>query len=50
LPSPEANGQIALRLTKVLSQRGDESVALIRNPDYAGDVRQAAVRGCTASM
>ena len=35
------HGQIALRLSKVLSQRGDEAVALIRNPDHADDVRQA---------
>ena len=35
------HGQIALRLAKVLSQRGDETVALIRNPDHADDVRQA---------
>ena len=35
------HGQIALRLAKVLSQRGDEAVALIRNPDHADDVRQA---------
>ena len=35
------HGQIALRLANILSQRGDEVVALIRNPDHAGDVRQA---------
>jgi uncharacterized protein YbjT (DUF2867 family) len=35
------HGQIALRLAKVLSQRGDEVVALIRNPNHADDVRQA---------
>jgi uncharacterized protein YbjT (DUF2867 family) len=35
------HGQIALRLAKVLSQRGDEAVALIRNPHHADDVRQA---------
>jgi uncharacterized protein YbjT (DUF2867 family) len=35
------HGQIALRLAKVLSQRGDQAVALIRNPDHADDVRQA---------
>ena len=35
------HGQIALRLAKVLSQRGDETVALIRNPDHAADVREA---------
>jgi nucleoside-diphosphate-sugar epimerase len=35
------HGQIAVRLAKVLSQRGDEVVALIRNPDHADDVKQA---------
>jgi nucleoside-diphosphate-sugar epimerase len=35
------HGQIALRLARVLSQRGDEVVALIRNPNHADDVRQA---------
>ena len=35
------HGQIALRLAKVLSQRGDEVVALIRNPDHADEVREA---------
>jgi uncharacterized protein YbjT (DUF2867 family) len=35
------HGQIALRLAKLLSQRGDEVVALIRNHDHADDVRQA---------
>lgn len=35
------HGQIALRLTRLLSGRGDEVVALIRNPDHAEDVRAA---------
>src|SRR3712207_3319131 len=35
------HGQVALRLAKVLSQRGDQVVALIRNPDHADEVRQA---------
>ena len=35
------HGQIALRLAKILSERGDRAVALIRNPDHADDVRQA---------
>jgi nucleoside-diphosphate-sugar epimerase len=35
------HGQIALRLAKLLSQRGEEPVALIRNPDHEDDVRQA---------
>jgi nucleoside-diphosphate-sugar epimerase len=35
------HGQIALRLAKVLTRRGDQVVALIRNPDHGDDVRQA---------
>jgi uncharacterized protein YbjT (DUF2867 family) len=35
------HGQIALRLARILSQRGDEVVALIRNSNHADDVRQA---------
>ncbi len=33
------HGQIALRLTELLSRRGETVVGLIRNPDHAGDVR-----------
>jgi uncharacterized protein YbjT (DUF2867 family) len=33
------HGQIALRLARVLTERGDEVVSLIRNPDHADDVR-----------
>jgi nucleoside-diphosphate-sugar epimerase len=35
------HGQIGLRLTKLLSERGDEVISLIRNPDHADDVREA---------
>ena len=35
------HGQIALRLARLLSERGDQVVALIRNPDHADDVRPA---------
>ncbi|MDQ3935230.1 MAG: NAD(P)H-binding protein, partial [Actinomycetota bacterium] len=35
------HGRIALRLTRLLSERGDEVRSLIRNPDHAGDVRAA---------
>jgi nucleoside-diphosphate-sugar epimerase len=35
------HGQIALRLTKLLSERGDEVLSLVRNPDHADDVREA---------
>ena len=35
------HGQIALRLAKVLAQRGDDIIALTRNPNHSDDVRQA---------
>lgn len=35
------HGKIAIRLTRVLSERGDEVRSLIRNPDHAEDVRDA---------
>ena len=44
------HGQIALRLAKVLSQRGDEAVALIRNPDHAEDVREAGAEPVVADL
>jgi uncharacterized protein YbjT (DUF2867 family) len=35
------HGQIALRLTRLLHERGDRVRSLIRNPDHADDVRAA---------
>ena len=35
------HGKIALRLTRLLSERGDRVRSLIRNPDHVGDVREA---------
>jgi uncharacterized protein YbjT (DUF2867 family) len=35
------HGQIALRLTRLLTERGDDVRSLIRNPDHADDVRAA---------
>ena len=35
------HGQIALRLERLLSRRGDEVAGLIRNPEHADDVRAA---------
>jgi uncharacterized protein YbjT (DUF2867 family) len=35
------HGKIALRLTELLRERGDEVRSLIRNPDHADDVRAA---------
>ena len=44
------HGQIALRLAKVLSERGDEAVAMIRNPDHADDVRQAGAEPAVVDL
>lgn len=44
------HGKIALRLAKVLSQRGDEVVALIRNPDHADEVRQAGAEPAVVDL
>ncbi len=44
------HGQIALRLAKVLSERGDDVVALIRNPDHADDVRQAGAEPAVVDL
>ena len=35
------HGKIALLLERVLAERGDQAVGLIRNPDHVADVRQA---------
>jgi uncharacterized protein YbjT (DUF2867 family) len=34
------HGKVALRLTRLLHERGDEIVSLIRRPDHAEDVRE----------
>ena len=44
------HGQIALRLAKLLSQRGDQVVALIRNPGHADDVRQAGAEPAAVDL
>jgi uncharacterized protein YbjT (DUF2867 family) len=44
------HGKIALRLTKLLSERGDEVVALIRNPDHADDVRKAGAEPAVVDL
>jgi uncharacterized protein YbjT (DUF2867 family) len=44
------HGQIALRLAKILSQRGDEVVALIRNPNHSDDVRQAGAEPAVVDL
>jgi uncharacterized protein YbjT (DUF2867 family) len=44
------HGQIALRLAKILSQRGDEVVALIRNPAHADEVRQGGAEPAVVDL
>jgi nucleoside-diphosphate-sugar epimerase len=34
-----AHGQVARRLTRLLAERGDRVIGLIRNPDHADDLR-----------
>jgi nucleoside-diphosphate-sugar epimerase len=46
----EGHGQIALRLARILSERGDEVVALIRNPDHADDVGNAGAKPAVADL
>jgi nucleoside-diphosphate-sugar epimerase len=36
-----AHGKIALRLSRLLTAKGDGIIGLIRNPDHAGEVSQA---------
>lgn len=35
------HGKIALHLTRMLAERGDQVVSLIRNPDQSGDIEDA---------
>jgi nucleoside-diphosphate-sugar epimerase len=44
------HGQIALRLAKRLSGRGDQVVALIRNPDHTDDVRQTGAEPAVVDL
>jgi uncharacterized protein YbjT (DUF2867 family) len=44
------HGQIALRLAKIMSERGDQVVALIRNPDHADEVRDAGAEPAVVDL
>ena len=44
------HGQIALRLSRLLSQRGDQVVALIRNPEHAEDVGRAGAEAAVVDL
>lgn len=44
------HGQIALRLTRLLAERGDEVVALIRNPGHAAGVAEAGAEPAVVDL
>jgi uncharacterized protein YbjT (DUF2867 family) len=44
------HGQIAQRLARILSERGDEVVALIRNPDHTDDVKAAGAEPAVVDL
>ena len=44
------HGQIALRLARLLSGRGDEVVGLIRNPDHGEDVQAAGAEAVLCDL
>src|SRR5512133_399659 len=44
------HGKIALQLTRLLAERGDEVLSLIRNPDHAGDVREAGAEAVVCDL
>ncbi len=44
------HGQIALRLARILSERGDQVVALIRNPDHEDDVKAAGAEPAVVDL
>ena len=44
------HGKIALRLAQLLTERGDQPVALIRNPDHSDDVTAAGARAVVCDL
>ncbi|MEU4251066.1 NAD(P)H-binding protein [Amycolatopsis sp. NPDC026612] len=44
------HGQIALRLERLLAERGDESVGLIRNPAQAADLEAAGAQAAVLDL
>ena len=44
------HGQIALRLLRLLAERGDRARGLIRNPDHAGDLEAAGAEPVICDM
>jgi len=44
------HGQIALRLSRLLAERGDEVVGLVRNPEHVADVIAAGANAALADL
>jgi uncharacterized protein YbjT (DUF2867 family) len=44
------HGKIAMRLARVLSERGDEAVSLIRNPDHKAEVEATGARAVVCDL
>ena len=44
------HGKIALRLATILSERGDEVTAIIRNPDHEDDVAATGAKPLVADI
>jgi uncharacterized protein YbjT (DUF2867 family) len=44
------HGQIALRLSQLLSRRGDEVLSLIRNPAHSADVEERGARAVVCDL
>ena len=44
------HGQIALLLERVLADRGDSPVGIVRNPDHVGDVEQAGAEAVVLDL
>lgn len=44
------HGQIALRLTRVLAERGDDVVGLVRNPDHVADILAVGANAALADL
>ncbi|GAA1904967.1 NAD(P)H-binding protein [Lapillicoccus jejuensis] len=44
------HGKVALRLARLLAQRGDEVTSWVRNPDHAGDVEATGARARVADV
>ncbi len=44
------HGKIALLLERLLTERGDQAVGLIRNPDHAAEVREAGAEAVVCDL